>query len=62
MKKEKTALQLLFELWTHNRGILIPEDFHNAMQIEKNQIIEAYKDGVTGHELSEEYFDNKFKK
>ena len=60
MEKERTALKLLFELWIENRGILIPEDFHNAMQVEKNQIIESYKDGITGHELSEEYFNNKF--
>jgi hypothetical protein len=60
MEKEKTALKLLFELWIENRGILIPEDFHNAMQVEKNQIIKAYIDGVTGYELSEEYFNNKF--
>lgn len=33
-----------------------------AKEMEKQQIIDAYKDGVVGTKLAEEYYNEKFKK
>lgn len=63
----KTAIEwLLFEL--SKNGLLpdgIPMNVHNkAKEMEKQQIIDAYKDGVTGDSNtsnSEQYYNETFK-
>jgi len=42
---KQTAVEWLHKLWCKNRGNLIPEDFQQAKEKEKQQIIDAYVDG-----------------
>jgi hypothetical protein len=59
-----TAVDWLYELWYKTRGDLIPEDFEQAKEIEKQQIIDAYNENENymcdGTE-AEQYYDGKFK-
>jgi hypothetical protein len=65
-EKQLTAVEKLFETWIKNRGVLIPEDFHQAKEMEKKQITDAYwvsyKEGqYSGDKTADDYYNQTFK-
>jgi hypothetical protein len=71
---KQTAVKWLFELWCKNRGALIPEDFEQANEIQKQQTIDftdkfisqhtsGTYDGEVQKSISvEQYYEQTFKK
>ena len=56
---KQTAVEWLEALYYPN---YIPKDiFEQAKEMEKQQIIDAYKEGVDGTKLAEQYYNEKFK-
>ena len=41
--------------------IIVRQIIEQAKEMEKQQIIDAYKEGVTGHKLAEQYYNETFK-
>ncbi len=67
---KQTAVEFLMEELKKNDCIGVPSKFWNkyeelveyAKNKEKQQIIDAYKDGVNGTKLAEQYYNETFKK
>lgn len=58
----KTAVEW-FEQQLDNLDIEIPQSiFEKAKEMEKQQIIDAYKTGVDGTKFAEQYYNETFKK
>lgn len=59
-----TAIETLIDtLMTNNNGtpVLMPVTFTVAIDIEREQIIQAFNAGKLNQTTAEEYYDNKYK-
>jgi len=62
MSKE-TAVEWLIELWCKNRGNLIPEDFEQAKEMEKEQHKSTFRAILNTHYFDfEQYYNETFNK
>jgi hypothetical protein len=52
---KETAVEWLFELWCKNRGALIPEDFEQAKEMEKQQKATYWQEGYDSCEFHNDY-------
>lgn len=64
----QTAIEWLIEMQTAQAGMLFGSDIEKAKEMEKQQIMEAYSEGM-GHygdanssSCAEKYYNEKFKK
>lgn len=63
---QQTAVQFLVMKYHQRQGILKDDDIEQAKAIEKEQIIDAWNDGICIQDANdvcgEYYYDEKFKK
>ena len=65
----KTAVEWLMNKYISQNGIIAAADYHTAKEMEKNQIIDAYKEGmgnvdgwIVDENGVEQYYNETFKK
>jgi hypothetical protein len=59
--KKQTAVEFLLEKYKSQNGLLFPEDFKQAKEMEKEQMLEVSKAGCFGTFEFEDYYNENFK-
>jgi hypothetical protein len=61
--KKQTAVEFLLEKYKSQNGLLFPEDFKQAKEMEKEQIVKAFDDGFEEmpYKNGEHYYNENYK-